>query len=44
MSLRMNTNEQRLKTGGEDHLLLQENLVKNGNTLLSMNSTMNSKG
>ncbi|CAH1736445.1 equilibrative nucleoside transporter 1 isoform X1 [Aphis gossypii] len=43
MSLRTNTNEQRLKTGGEDHLLLQENVVKNGNTLLSMNSTMNSK-
>lgn len=38
MSLRTNTNEQRLKTGGEDHLLLQENVVKNGNALLSMNS------
>lgn len=44
MSLRTNTNDQRLKTGGEDNLLLQEYVVKNGNTLLSINSTMNSKG
>jgi len=44
MSLRTNNNEQRLKTTGEDHLLLQENILKNGNNLLSINSTMNSKG
>lgn len=44
MSLRTNTSDQRLKTGGEDHLLLQENVIKNGSTLLSLNSTMNSKG
>lgn len=40
----MNTNDQRLRTGGEENLLLQENVVKHGNTLLSINSTMNSKG
>lgn len=44
MSLKTYTNDQRLRAAGEDHLLLQENTLKNGNTLLSMNSTMNSKG
>lgn len=44
MSLRTNTGDRQSKTSGEDHLLLQENIVKNGNTLLSMNSTLNSKG
>lgn len=44
MSSRINTSDQRLRTGGEENLLLQENLVKHGNTLLSINSTMSSKG
>jgi len=44
MSLKTNTNDQRLEIGSEDNLLLQENAVKNDNTLLSINSTMNSKG
>lgn len=42
MSLRANTTDHQLRNGGEEHLLLQENVVKNGSTLL--NSTMNSKG
>lgn len=44
MSLRTNTGDQRPRTGGEDHLLMQENVVKNGSTILSVNSPMNSKG
>lgn len=43
MSLRTNTSDQRVRIG-EDNLLLQENVIKNGNNLLSINSTMNSKG
>lgn len=45
MSLRAATGEQLSRaSAGEDHLLLQEGVVKNGNTILSLNSTMNSKG
>lgn len=44
MSLNTNTSDQRMRTAGEDQLLLHENILKNGNTLLSINSTMNSKG
>lgn len=44
MSLNTMTSDQRLRTAGENHLLLQENTLKNGNTLLSINSTMSSKG
>lgn len=43
MSLRTTTSDH-LKTGGEDHLLLQESVVKNGNPLIPINSTMGSKG
>lgn len=44
MSLRTNTSDQRSRTGGEDHLLMQENVVKNSSTILSVNSSMNAKG
>lgn len=44
MSLRRNTSDHRVRDGGEDNLLLHENILKNGNNLLSINSTMNSKG
>lgn len=48
MSLRTTIGDQRSRAGGgeirEDHLLLQESIVKNGSNLLSINSTMNSKG
>lgn len=44
MSLRTNSNDHQSRLAGEDHLLLQENSLKNGNTLPSLNSTMNAKG
>lgn len=43
MSLKTNTSD-RLRTGGEDHLLLQESVVKNGNPIIPINSTIGSKG
>lgn len=44
MSLRTHTTDRQTRPAGEDHLLLQENLLKNGNTLPSINSTTNAKG
>ncbi|VVC28097.1 Equilibrative nucleoside transporter,Major facilitator superfamily domain [Cinara cedri] len=43
MSSKIIISDHRLRTSGEENLLLQENVEKHGNTLLSINSTMSSK-